>query len=329
MTKYIVIYCFLAFSCFSQPLYQDAASLKKCDIVVGLLEEDPSILKKLAKKPERLTEYRDQIKGVNEAMRYAMEHYWKISGPISYLPYKEAQALYQKEPSKHAYLGLEEYYNLDYEIQKMAGWHYDPVKNLPTYNPETKYFATETSTAQLSLRHNGRTFMEVRLPSFYVSIPDAVYGVTMSQDWVNRFIEDKYTDQPGAVEYHKYGTMLQKKTLLLSEGDLEKGMTKEQVAKTYPFPFEIVSDQKLDSTILSQDPMYAYVQITVLGVGGNSYKMHMITNAENGRLLGYTSPNAIGSFMGIKITAKNTRIKEGHLKEYAEIASGKTYKKKK
>lgn len=307
---------------------KDVLKLKTQILLVGLEEENPKTLKTLFKSKDDLQDYKDQIQGNNNALKFAIENYWKYSSSIEYKPLTEATKMAKENPEKYVLLSFFKY--TDYErLQtghgmngQRAGWS-GTGANMK-YNPSTHYSHATNHIMIISMKMS-ETKLTIFLPSLYVSNADAVYGITQLQYMV-RLFEQNPTESLRSVFKKvilKNGPKLKNKTLLLNKEDLDKELTEKAIKLLYPYPFKIVSSEEIDKAILNKTPGLAYVQIVTAPGGKGNIFIHYLTNAEDGEILGIEYPKFAIGLKGVNgVFTYNEKIKAKQLEKYTEIVKG-------
>ena len=91
-------------------------------------------------------------------------------------------------------------------------------------------------------------------------------------------------------EFKERGSGLLDKTLLLNKEWVSDKLSMEDIKKVYPGKVKLVSFEDFQKCIEEKNPEYAYVMVSVLSAGGKYRYMHMISDAETGKV--YAMPNA-------------------------------------
>lgn len=98
-----------------------------------------------------------------------------------------------------------------------------------------------------------KKILTVRLPAEMLDEADLAYALLHSQFMLRNL--DKFK-KPSKELPQKYGHLLKKKTLLVSEENMSKHFTKADLEKIYPHDVKVVSENELKEAILNKDDQH-------------------------------------------------------------------------
>lgn len=329
MKNLTLVSLMLLFSCsiFAQNTSsKEAREIKKRTLIIGLEELNAKSAKKLS--GESLENTMAQIEGANLALKTAVENNWNYNSKILYMPLSEATAMMKKSPNEYAVMQLFKYTD-NWNINVGSGWVRDnsyrgnsgSFANSYRYNPGTRYTEAANQIIFLCIYMPSRV-CAINLPNLYVSMSDAVYGVTQMQYLLNRLNEDEKLNAVKVVQECN-GKYLKEKTLLLCKDDLDKKLTESKIQEIYPYKFKVVSSAEIDTAIISKDENSVIVQIVSSAGGKGNVNIHFLGDTQTGRIVGYVAPSMAFGVGTTSIVKYNERIKEKQIKGYLEIANCK------
>jgi hypothetical protein len=263
------------------PKADDVAKVKARQMVIVLREEDPELIKKYQKTPQKLTEYKKEIATYNENIQKVAPQIWTFNSEVIFKPASEVAAL-QKSKNK-------EYAFTEFKLQK--------VKENSTLSSRKGPFRDEWVNPAISIHLMEKPAATLGIAPFMTRTPtEGELGLALLQ------LQTGYTNLESGVnpkELQKtHAETLKTKTLLLDRALLKTGLTEPIIKKAYPFDVEIADRAAIDQHILQQNPKYAVVSIAP--VMGMQMLVHTVTDLETGNVLGYAAPGSAGSGMAAK-----------------------------
>jgi hypothetical protein len=291
---------------FSQYAYGTSETyhlLKNKKLIVALQEEDPETIKKLAKKPDVLQSYRQNIQQFNEYLKYAIANHWKFSTEIEYLPF--SQAVRKLEQDKGATSNLLYYsYLIDEDL---------PNHNHQKRTWERSGIATKQcqvlvlSTSHLDLRRVSafnapKNMVGTLFPIGRIDQGSAIFTINHMQsqlDYLRDNEKGKMTNlYVYSKDFRKNTPELQSKTLLIPQEYMDEDFTAEEIKEYYPYPYKVCKYEEVAKAYLEKKEDIAVLELVPLNVNHGALNTVFITNAASGKLLLYERPEAGMSVMG-------------------------------
>lgn len=266
------------------PNQKDAVEFKKRPLIVELQEEDPATLKKYAKKPESLQDYKDGIVAHNALVKsMATRENWKLSEKIEFKTTSQINALIKSGDESYSLLH--------------TGFHLKSQRtnsNLVTYYNVYTYAAfliedagsieKETLKKELfsvSLRNNylSQTDLKILFKIFNNYIEMAIKGGSKS---------DLYTIETNleAIQYE---------TLLIDKQSIDA--TEADVKVEYPYAFKIVHREEIDKAINEADSTYFFPML--IWSDAHNYYLFITVNAGTGLLQSKMGVGGVHSIVGV------------------------------
>jgi len=309
--KYIFVLLLLLvslkpFAQFGQGKVEDIQDIKKRTLILLLEEEDEKILKKLAKKPDELKFYKDEIVRLNADLTEIAAKFWTFtSGPVTKTR-TEVEALKASKDKKYTVLAFDRY--------KATDWARD-FYGVNRYAINSKLIgALFIDLIEEFEEHKSVSIQN--LPNLVPTKGDLAAGLEMMQNYLNaRLAGKKRKDTMDEVKEN--GAQLKSKTLLLDKEDLKGKLKPADIKAAYPFNYKIVDYGEIEKAILEKDSQYAFVQIVPLSLGTLSFE-HIILDAGTGKALSQYLPIQVTTIGNSSNT--NERIGEKALKAYVKNA---------
>lgn len=312
----IIILCTLSIQANAQMgwgKYTDIAALKKRKMVVLLspeAKENPKVIAKLKKKGKSVDEYRQSIVQKNKDIEISNKKLKEL--------FKEYWTL-----------------NSDYEFAIAGTKSAEFIFDCSKYT--VRHAVVRSNFSALIIKRAGRSMAEVLIPNS-PSPTDFIYGIRLIQEYLEfRFKHGKLKLKIMPLPYTQFADMnqekLKDKILLIDKDILYKKLDERDVKKLYPFPFEIVSRDKIEEAVLSKDKRYAYIQhVPYLNNGATAGLFLLpgthIVNTENGRLLGYSIHKGLQAYKMNDLDNGMIPlvIRKSNLSQYAKQAKSKNDK---
>ncbi len=277
-------------STFGKP--EDIKVVNSTPLIVGLQEPDPSVEKRLSKKPADLKSYHDFLDANNATVRQYVDQYWKASPSVEYKPESEITALTKDKTAKHAVL---HFTDLKFQSHTLSG--------------PTRIYTSETvPSLVLEVVGKGKkstvTAMSMAAKTVYES--DMIIAVRQAQQYMEKRAGGA-SDNDLLAQIRINGPRLKEKTLLLEKGVADEDLTPAEIKKAYPYPCEIVPRTVIEDAFRTADARYAFVK---LAPGQFSMVGKMIIDTQTTDLMGYS-------------IAGGLNIKKANLKDFAKFATGK------
>ncbi|HRH47479.1 MAG TPA: hypothetical protein PLP23_01935 [Panacibacter sp.] len=298
--------------------------LKTRKLIVIIEEPKDKVIKKITKKKheDKIPVYKAAINEYNAKMKQVAEKFWTFSkNGIEYKTYQEVDELRKAKNKDYAIL-----YCLSGEMSDIHSG-FDESSGLNwTWNTEDDaedrdYFDGFTEM-KVSLLEDMKSIpiMYTVLPDIFPTVTSLVLGMQTLQTYMDiRVRQKKDGEDISQREYmnnsiKKNNHDLAGKTLLIREDMLSKKLDKSKIADAYPYKFEIVNKEKLDSIVFNTNTNYIYAMVMPAvnsGTRTNSvYYFQAAIGAGNGEYYGLSMPNIAATIFSAGIA--------GHGKKYVE-----------
>ncbi len=296
---------------------KDVAVVKSQPLVVVLKDEDPDKLKKLAKKPDELADYKAYVADYNAQMQELVPKMWQFSPAVEFKHESELAALRKAKGAQRGVLQ-----HLDFQLahrHSMAGpANAAGAMGNPTGTGGNSYWTSEhVSAVVLEVIGNGSQSQvwRVQLAPGPVYTSDLIFSIRIIQQYVQARAAGRSGGDMRA-ELAQNGKKLRTKTLLFDEDDIKGKLTAADIKQAYPFSYQIVPRATIEAAVVGADARYACVRLMPVAEGINA---QVVVDAADGQLLGLSLPNRV-RMMGI---GGGSAIGKGNLKDFAEAAGGK------
>ncbi len=275
---------------------KDLAILKSQSLVVVLKDEEPDKLKKLAKKPGELEAYKSFVANYNALIQELAPKIWQFSPSVEFKHESELAALMKDKGYQH---GVFKHDNFTV-LQHLGG---GAARGGAIYTSESQ------TAFLLSIISNGtqRTIAPVPMAPGVVRTSDVIFCLKMLQHHLQGRASGKSSGK-----MTEDGTRLQAKILLLDEAELNGKLSAADIKQVYPFPFQLVPRETIETAIKDADARYACLRI--LPVSGSMTAL-VIMDPADGTMLAMS----VGG-MGLK---SGTVVNKGNLNDFARAAGGK------
>lgn len=315
LTAFVLLGVPVAWAQFGFGKPKDVAIVKGQPLIVLLEEEDPATLKKLAKKPQELADYKAYVADYNASMQKLVPTLWKFSPSVEFKSESELPALRKAKGPQRGVL-----YHLDFVLAHRHPLNGPTAPNLPTHY----YTSEKVSAMMVDVVGNGgqNTVWRVQIA------PGPIYNsdIIFSLKTIQQYLEARAANRKGAdmrAELAKNGKKLRGKTLLLDEADLKDKLTAAEVKKVYPLPFEIVPRATIEEAVANGDARYACVRLVPVT---ESVTAQVVMDAADASMLAMSVPGGGGVRMmpfGGAIGNNGSAIGKSNLKDFAEAAGKK------
>lgn len=343
MKKYFALFAFIFITGF--PLFVSAQfgygkvseieALQSRKLIVIVEEPKEKVIKKITRKKheDKIPVYKAAIDGYNVKMKQVAEKFWTYSkNGIEYKTYKEVDELRKAKIKDYAilYCASSEMsdFHAGFEEESGLDWTWDTEDD----SQDRDYFDGFTQM-KVSLLEDlkGKPIMYAVLPDIFPTITSLVYSIQTLQTYMDIRIRQKKNDEDiSPKEYinnsiKKNHPDLARKTLLIREDLISKKLDKNNIASIYPYKFEIVNKERLDSVVLHADNNYAYALIIPAlnsGTSSNSvYYFQTILGADSGEMFAYSQPSIAAAAFSFGMA--------GHGKKYIEEKNLQDFMKEK
>lgn len=234
--------------------------IKGQPLVVLLQEEDPKELRKLAKKPAELADYKSSIAYYNKQLQTLAPQLWKFSPAVEFQPESALKEIRSAKGKRTVVLRYEKHVN----GASTSGYN-------SVFMGSRKVASMELTTPG-SGDENYEWGCPAPLDVMYPS--DIVFAfrniqLTLEKDRkrkarvdAGRSREDiKREEDAEAISANKAAAELMRtRTLLIAETDLDSKLTAESIKQYYPYPLQVVPRATIESAVQAGDTRYSYVR---------------------------------------------------------------------
>ena len=252
-----------------------------------LLEEDPAIIKKFAKKPLELAEYKKNIKLTNDNFKIVLTKYWKLNATVQFKTLTEIDVLKAEIAKDKKNKGLYAFMRMDYYSYKGNSREESQLITSQEYTSDINYLRVYFL--------DGTELSYSSLPNVLPTMSDLIYGV---RHLSNTLIGMEYGRDLTALTEENC-PQIRDKTLLVTQEQMGDLPAKDFV-KAYPFPYKIATQAEIDKAVLANDLKFAYL---VSADQSDSVVMKMIVLTSTGQWAGYIVNNG-------RSTLNKTELKE-------------------
>ncbi|SET13382.1 hypothetical protein [Hymenobacter actinosclerus] len=289
---------------------KEVAQVKSQPLIVLLRDEDPGILKKLAKKPEELADYKSFVADYNTRIQALTTSMWQFSPGVEFRPESELEALRKAKGKPQGVLQHQDVY--------LTGPR-NHVAGTPTTGLQAQFYHTaeKVSAMVIYLVGNGdkdRVAQMLLAPGpIYTS--DLIFSLRNLQQYLDARSKGRSGSDIRA-EIAQNGKLLRKKILLIDEEDIKGKLTTADIKQSYPFPYEVVPRSKIEEAVSSGDARYACIRLLP---ATESIMVQVAMDAKDGTMLAMSKPNT----MRIAGIGGGQNIGKNNLKDFADCARAK------
>lgn len=259
----------------------DVDAIKSRTLLVVLEETNQELLNKLD-QPEK-DFYTSEIEKYNKAIQELAPKYWKFS-KVEFKPRAEVNKLVKSKSPAFAYL---QFSKITSNMTNMSG--IKMMMDLRDGSDPTIGGAYSESALEVRLTENNPLsppVYGVYMPSPFPTQGEIVYGLKQLQ------LQLKYKSEglkDGAINamMKENAKEMTKKTLLLDKARL--GVKEEEVKKYYPYPYELVTKERIDEAFLKEES--DKVAFVFIPRSGDSYNPNIVDTNE-GKEMGRTNADA-------------------------------------
>lgn len=280
---------------------KDIERIKEVPLLAVLQSTNEKTIKKITKsKKGDIQKYYSDIENYNNSLKDGLSSSWEFSNEIKFITNEELERYNSKKNKrKYAYFKLDinkgDKFSPYADVGGITTFNYGLYltgKNKPVYS--VMYMSALPNTADFK-------FISQQLQNYLKMREMIKSGDKSRKDYVEEFNENS--------------PMLKDKILLLDRADLSEKLI-EEIHDVYKFDFELTSKAAIDEAILNNDNDKAYLKIVPVGQISNASGpmklsklvfVQMVVNAENGELLAYVKPAALGLGNMIGIALKDSK----------------------
>ncbi|OWP62323.1 hypothetical protein CDA63_14650 [Hymenobacter amundsenii] len=289
---------------------KQVAQVKSQPLVVLLRDEDPGTLKKLAKKPEELADYKSYIADYNTQIQELATKLWKFSPSVEFRPESELEALRKAKGAARGVLQHQEVY--------LTGPR-NHVAGTPTTGAQARYYHNAEKVSAMAVYLVGKgdkdRVAQMLLAPGPIYTSDLIFSIHNLQQYLDARSKGRAGSNIRA-EIAQNGKLLRKKILLIDEEDIKGKLTAADIKQSYPFPYEVVPRSKIEEAVSSGDARYACIRLLP---ATESIMVQVAMDAKDGTMLAMSKPNMV-RVAGI---GGGQNIGKNNLKDFADCARGK------
>lgn len=226
--------------------------MKNRTLIVILNDENPRLLKRYNKRPEKQDAIRAMITQSNKIFKEAFTFYWRASKDVIYITNKELASLPAGGYVLFRFTPDEAVYDInfsqnDFSIKKNL------IKNR-TYG-KMEFYLFENKSKD--------PFLTFFTPTAYPFEEDIYTSVAQ----INHFLLQKYNDPSFNMKDYEelveeWNYKIKEKILLVDTATIEKLQgSYNYIKEEYPFPYELTSGEKIKEKIKCKDTNYVFAVI--------------------------------------------------------------------
>lgn len=287
---------------------KDIATVKSHPLVVILKDEDPKELKKLAKKPEELADYKASISDYNKQMQELAPKLWKFSPSVAFKHESDLEALRKAKDTQVGVLKHADFVLAHRHTMSGPGG---------VANPANSYYSSEhISALMLQVLGDGdeSKVWRVQLAPGPIYTSDIIFSLASIQTYIQSRADGRKGSEMRE-EIAQNSKKLPGKTLLIDEEDLKRGLTAADIKQAYPFPYQVVPRGTIETAAASYDNRYAYIRLLPITEG---MMVQVAVDAASSDLMGMSLPSRV-PMVGSLIASGNS-VTKGNLKDFAKAA---------
>lgn len=230
---------------------KDIAIVKSKPLLVLLKDEDPDELKVLANRPQELATYQAYIAGYNSHLRELATKIWKLSPSVEFRQESEYTAL---RKTRKAEFVVFKHLRFTQVIMHTYG-------KQPDYDSYAKARYSGVSVMVLEIVGDGdeRLVGRVQLSQGPVYTSDLSFSLAYIQHYLQERAAGR-SDGDIEDDIAKNAKQLPAKTLLIDQAIAVK-MAPEDIKEVYPYPYQLVPRQVIETAAATNDGRYAYVRL--------------------------------------------------------------------
>lgn len=338
----LLVLCILIFPVLSKAQFglgkvSDLEAVQSRKLLVIVEQPSAKVLKKLQKKnqQDKISQYNAFVDEYNADMKKITEKFWNFSkNGIEYKTFKEAEDLRKSGNKDYAVL-----YCISSEMKSFSSgfleddgldWTWDMRDESKDRDYFDGFIVMKISTIE---DFNRKPVYYNVLPDVYPTISSLVVGEFMLQQYMDIRLRKKRDNEDISSKEQlnewvtKNNKNLKNKTLLIKQDYLSRNYDQSKIAQNYPYKFQIVSSETLDSAVYNRDPRYVYA-IVLPGVNAGTYKnqvyyMQAVFDAETGELCAYSMPSMGGMMLGAEFGGKTVGHRDIDAKTLTDFVNPK------
>lgn len=237
--------------------------IKTQPLVVLLQEEDPKELKKLANKPEELTDYKGAIAYYNKQIQLLAPRFWKFSPSVEFQPESALKEIRAAKGRRTVVLRYEKHTN-------------------GASNNSFSIGSRQIASMELTTPGNGDENYELSSPApLDVVYPsDMVFAFRYIQQQLAKDMQRKARVDAGRdrqdiqreeraeneAEVASNVELIRTRTLLIAENDLDPKLSAEEIKQFYPYPYQVVPRATIEAAVQAGDNRYIYARHLTMSV---------------------------------------------------------------
>jgi len=246
----------------------ELALLEIKPLVVLLQVPDEKQLRKLAHKPADLTQYQAYLAQYNAQLKELVPRLWKFSSAVEFRPETDYETLRKDRENRTPVL---RYRELDLSKYRRPG-------SGSFGKPAVSLGSGLAGEMQLCVvgRNKEKTVKSEPVPVGAMYASDIISALRSLQADLKITAAQaahqlSYGQEQAAdmIRLIKATKLLQTKILLLNQAELQDNLSPADIARFYPYPFEVVSLATIEAAVLAGDARYTYARrMAVIGAEG-------------------------------------------------------------
>jgi len=308
--------CILFFPLFSKAQFgygkvSEIEALQSRKLIVITEKYNDKVIKKLQKKnqSDKIALYQTAIDNYNAELKKVVEKFWTFSkNGIEYKTFAEADALRKSGNKDYAVLycvsASMNHFSSGISEDDGLNWTWDTKDE----SKDRDYFAGFTEIKVSTLEDlKDKPISYAILTDNFPTITSLVNGISTLQTYMDIRLRKKKEKENISFKEQmnewvaKNNQNLKNKILLVREDLLPKGYDNNKIAQNYPYKFEIVSSDRLDSSVYARDPQYAYALVIPAANGGERVNqviyLQAVYDGDKGEMCAYSMPSMGGMML--------------------------------
>jgi hypothetical protein len=276
-----------------------------------ILVEEPN--KKIEEKlnPDELKSYQQEIESYNTNLKKCIEQYWSMGAkPIFVDRVQFNKIINDKTANTLVLMNTKFNFNyIDYTSYKLSNKLYNSRNEIvENYNKkQLPYRASIIEIKRADIPFESSSVALAAMPSIKQELHELVYAIKSLALQIDYRIKGT-TEVQLMKMYIKNAPHLKELTLLLNQNDLDDN-AKADIKDHYKFPFQIVTKEVIEKTILTADKTKALCLAMPNADGSFAFK---VFDASNMDILGQTATIPPSEYY----PELNNKIKVNHLEDF-------------
>lgn len=275
---------------------KEYADFKTRTLLVIVEEPLAKVTAKL--EPEQLEIYNKEIEDYNNFVKWAMDTYYKVGHSIEYKNRSEAVKILSTDKRKYAYV---EYTKFGENYTSKAGFEF--VQKNRKAKDQTRLSGALSMGTILSA-------IEIRMSEDYNILENSQSVAALYRQYLPDPFPDKseiayalrqinavFEFRENGIDHYKAekltkeeGKKLQTQKLLVAEGDIAPNVDRDQFLKTYTFPIEIVSYEKIEQSILEGTQSACVLTVPMLNATEDVQFNFVLYDCASGKTIAKSLP---------------------------------------